>query len=461
MYIATRKYEEVSALKKAPDAMTIPSGYEPKLDNNENDNNQMENCLLFVIHVSAPPYIYFNYGFIIKEKDVSDNDKLEMRVIDLEKENKTLTEKLTAAEAKIEELQQSHQQQIDSLQEAIQRFDRKVNDERKVKEPIDYAAIVANIEKNQSNKQHTNANGHRQSSSPSKAAQGQSNEVIDYAAIVATIEKNQSNQGQTQRHNKQQLMIGYGPSRAVQGGSRWAQSQSRRVRFDETADILDIGAYEQFLQQTGQIVELDENENLVGLVHQDDMDEQPGMERVTKKAARINKLTKRDLLMILNEDENAWEAWNVFEVDSCRDVIQIQINGGDKQDHFWLDELGNKLVYRMIGSPNEEMASTKHENDETKDDKSTIASNGGVDGHDFHIEHPSSVRQKRSRTKHAKGFKVDKNYSNCVIKDVHGTMWKVGHDYFINTSKADIVSLSNGEQKTVLLNQMPHTLMFQ
>ena len=103
----------------------------------------MENCLLFVLHVSAPPYIYFNYGFIIKEIDVTDNDKLQMRIIDLEKENKMLYDKLKEVESKSEkdhtelwekmnDLQSLYQQQVQSLQDSIQTLQRKLDEEMKV-----------------------------------------------------------------------------------------------------------------------------------------------------------------------------------------------------------------------------------------------------------------------------------------------------------------------------------------
>ena len=126
IYTATRKYEEISASNKVPEAVTIPSGFEPWPEGyDENQNNQMENCILFVLHVSAPPYLYFNYGFIIQEKDVSDNDKLEMRIIDLEKENADLKRKLN-------NIASYYQQQINALQDSMQRLERRWDEEMKV-----------------------------------------------------------------------------------------------------------------------------------------------------------------------------------------------------------------------------------------------------------------------------------------------------------------------------------------
>ena len=110
-------------LKVIPDAVTIPSGFEPKSDN-QHANNQLKNCLLFVLHVSAPPYIYFNYGFIINEKDVSENDKLAMRINDLMKENESLKKELN-------DVKSVYEQRINSLQESLQRLEERVDREMK------------------------------------------------------------------------------------------------------------------------------------------------------------------------------------------------------------------------------------------------------------------------------------------------------------------------------------------
>ena len=128
IYAATRKYEEISVSNQVPDAITIPSGFEPKSDiDDQNGNTQNETCLFLVIHVSAPPYIHFNYGFIIKEKDVSDNDRLEMRINDLEKENEALKDRLKYTESKIQKMKEFHSQQMNALREALIRLERKVD----------------------------------------------------------------------------------------------------------------------------------------------------------------------------------------------------------------------------------------------------------------------------------------------------------------------------------------------
>ena len=118
-------------LKEIPEAISIPSGFEPKSDEKQNINQQQQtsNCLLFVLHVSAPPYIYFNYGFIMNEKNIAENVKLEMRVHDLQKENESLKLRLNNAETIIE----SNKEQINELHELIKRletkFDREMNGE--------------------------------------------------------------------------------------------------------------------------------------------------------------------------------------------------------------------------------------------------------------------------------------------------------------------------------------------
>eukprot|EP00483_Globobulimina_turgida_P013673 UN13699 len=90
----------------------------------------MENCLLFVLHFSAPPYIFFNYCFILKEKDVSDFDKLSMRLNDVKKENQSL-------QYTIEIQQQSlhaQQQQINQLTQRLQDLEARISEEAKMEE---------------------------------------------------------------------------------------------------------------------------------------------------------------------------------------------------------------------------------------------------------------------------------------------------------------------------------------
>ena len=57
---------------------------------------EMEHCILFILHFSAPPYISFNYCFIVKGMFVSEYDRLGMRLSDLEKENKALRDTVKA-----------------------------------------------------------------------------------------------------------------------------------------------------------------------------------------------------------------------------------------------------------------------------------------------------------------------------------------------------------------------------
>ena len=113
-----------------PDAITIPTGYEPKANDKEG-NNQEPNCLLFILHVSAPPYIYFNYGFIINEKEVSDVTKLTMKVNDLQKENAALRSELNNATFTI----QSYQQRFVQLEESLRRLETKL-DEKVIDLPL-------------------------------------------------------------------------------------------------------------------------------------------------------------------------------------------------------------------------------------------------------------------------------------------------------------------------------------
>ena len=55
-------------MQQIPEAITIPTGFDPKSHGDNTENDQLENCLLFVLHFSAPPYIFLNYCFKIKEK---------------------------------------------------------------------------------------------------------------------------------------------------------------------------------------------------------------------------------------------------------------------------------------------------------------------------------------------------------------------------------------------------------
>ena len=143
IYPATAKYDEIRSLKKCPDPMTIPTGFQPK-SNNNTENNQLENCLLFVLHFAAPPYIYFNYVFTLKERDISENEKLGMRFDDLQKENIGLKEKVNTMGDKVETQQsqinellnsvQTQQQQINQLTQRLQQLETKVDNEAKVQE---------------------------------------------------------------------------------------------------------------------------------------------------------------------------------------------------------------------------------------------------------------------------------------------------------------------------------------
>lgn len=104
------KYEDIVRAKVIPSAEEVASGA-------ENDDN--DSCLLLILHFSAPPYISFNYGFIIKMMYVTDNDKLAMRVTDLEKDNEDLKETVNA----LLQMTRAQQQQIKHL---IARFEEDV-----------------------------------------------------------------------------------------------------------------------------------------------------------------------------------------------------------------------------------------------------------------------------------------------------------------------------------------------
>jgi len=99
---ATAKYDEIVQHKSVPEAMEIESGAE---------KSDTDCCLLLILHFSAPPYISFNYGFIIKKIYISDNDKLAMRLADAEAENGTLKEQV----ARLAASQLAQQAQIDEL----------------------------------------------------------------------------------------------------------------------------------------------------------------------------------------------------------------------------------------------------------------------------------------------------------------------------------------------------------
>ena len=106
--------EEIETSEVLPDAELIPSGFKPKSGDNT-ENNQMENCLIFVLHFCVPSYIYTNYCFVLKEKDISEYEKLEMRFNDLYKENQTLKTELNT----ITNTSRTQQQQISQLLESV------------------------------------------------------------------------------------------------------------------------------------------------------------------------------------------------------------------------------------------------------------------------------------------------------------------------------------------------------
>merc|ERR550525_1011459 len=108
---AMAKYDEIVKAKVIPQSEEVSSG-------SENDDN--DSCLLLILHFSAPPYISFNYGFVIKMMYVTDNDKLAMRVTDLEKDNEDLKQTVNAL------LQISRTQQA-QLSQLLSRFDEENN----------------------------------------------------------------------------------------------------------------------------------------------------------------------------------------------------------------------------------------------------------------------------------------------------------------------------------------------
>merc|ERR1719361_1468148 len=108
---AMAKYDEIVKAKVIPQSEEVSSG-------SENDDN--DSCLLLILHFSAPPYISFNYGFVIKMMYVTDNDKLAMRVTDLEKDNEDLKQTVNAL------LQISRTQQA-QLSQLLSRFEEENN----------------------------------------------------------------------------------------------------------------------------------------------------------------------------------------------------------------------------------------------------------------------------------------------------------------------------------------------
>eukprot|EP01083_Nonionella_stella_P308318 1087193_1 len=109
---ATAKCEDIRALATVPDAINIPTGFEPR-SNDDTDMNK-QNYLLFTLHFAAPPYIYFNYCFVIKEKNVSDIDKVKMTLFDLQNENNALKDTVD----RLVQTLQAQQQQMDDVIQA-------------------------------------------------------------------------------------------------------------------------------------------------------------------------------------------------------------------------------------------------------------------------------------------------------------------------------------------------------
>ena len=144
---ASVKQEEFSKLKHIPEAIGIPSKFEPKSDDDSKENNQMENCVLLVLHVSMPPYIFLNYCFILNEQDISDYDKLGMKLDDIVKENHGLKTKLNEAintnqtqQTQINELLST----VNALTQRVQQLERNI-DEQETKQD---AMIVLNLGNN-------------------------------------------------------------------------------------------------------------------------------------------------------------------------------------------------------------------------------------------------------------------------------------------------------------------------
>lgn len=70
----------------------------------ETEHSGEESSLLFVLHFDAPPYISFNYCFIVRGMFVSEYDRLGMRIRDLEKENKALRDVMKSNQHQIQQL---------------------------------------------------------------------------------------------------------------------------------------------------------------------------------------------------------------------------------------------------------------------------------------------------------------------------------------------------------------------
>merc|ERR1719361_133875 len=116
---ATAKFDEVRSMKRIPDPTPLPSGSHchstissgssgsaslHHADHDMTENSGEESSLLFVLHFDAPPYISFNYCFIVRGMYVSEYDRLGMRIRDLEKENKNLRDLTKVNQHSIQQL---------------------------------------------------------------------------------------------------------------------------------------------------------------------------------------------------------------------------------------------------------------------------------------------------------------------------------------------------------------------
>eukprot|EP00486_Rosalina_sp_Unknown_P008996 CAMPEP_0201593596 /NCGR_PEP_ID=MMETSP0190_2-20130828/191151_1 /ASSEMBLY_ACC=CAM_ASM_000263 /TAXON_ID=37353 /ORGANISM="Rosalina sp." /LENGTH=508 /DNA_ID=CAMNT_0048052845 /DNA_START=75 /DNA_END=1598 /DNA_ORIENTATION=- len=155
-------------------------------------------------------------------------------------------------------------------------------------------------------------------------------------------------------------------------------------------------AYTQFLVESGQplqetgitspncadIDEIDENGAAVGLIQEGDMED--GMEKITP--GNIYKLKVKDTLMIMNEEDNTLEYWNLDDIDTL--YLELK-NGGNRKMTVWSEDLKNLKLYRTRSDVIDE-----NETDDSKQD-------GGD----------------------ASGFRKDFDYSTHVIKDEAGQLW--------------------------------------
>jgi len=167
---ATAKFDEVRSLKRIPDPTPMPSGSRchsamtsssgssgsASLHHEEHDvteNSGEESSLLFVLHFDAPPYISFNYCFIVRGMFVSEYDRLGMKIQDLEKENKALRDVMKSNQHQIQQLihRVDHLSEINGVltqRFLLQEIDEKVDYSKSNESPQSVEEIELNLKNN-------------------------------------------------------------------------------------------------------------------------------------------------------------------------------------------------------------------------------------------------------------------------------------------------------------------------